>query len=320
MDDLDWALLDELEQNGYQKADVLAASLDVSKRTVYRRIQILRRNRIIQVIAVPNPILLGYEAWAEIGIKVKPGSLKFVGQQLIEDPLTYSVITSVGEFDILTDVFFKTLDELASFVNLKLTAIKGVTKTETILLRNPIKYFRLFKSTNGNLDSSIVQELQPHTSQDRIEGIDHKIIQLLRKNGIIRLSEMKSSLGIGESTIRKHIKAMLERNLFSVEVITNPSVVKYEAWATIGLNVDHHFAYDSIDKLVNNQAVYFVGMTISRFNFVLGVRFRNMELLHQFVKMEIPSLGGVNSVEILPYTHLLKYHGITWYEEKVLDK
>jgi len=315
MDKLDALLLDELEQNGYRNAEDLAKKFDVSKRTIYRHIHNLRRNRIFEVIAIPNPRVFGYEAWAEICIKVKPRYLKNVIRQLVESPLTYSVTTTIGEFDILVDVLFENTEKLASFVNLELTAINGVVKTETILLKRPIKYYHLFRS-NFHMDGNAVakQRHRSNSSQNmyKPEEIDLKILKFLRMDGLISPGKIKSKLGVAENTIRKHIKDMLANKVFSLEVITNPRLLHYEAWATIGINIDHRFVYESFENMVDHSAVYFAGMTLGRYNFILGVRFHNVEHLYKFAKIELPAIGGIVSVEILPYTRPLKYYGINW--------
>jgi hypothetical protein len=61
-------------------------------------------------------------------------------------------------------------------------------------------------------------------------------------------------------------------------------------------------------------------MTIGRFNFLLGVRFHNGESLYKFAKIDLPAIGGIVSVEILPYTRPLKYYGINWENEMVADE
>jgi len=314
MDKLDELLLDELEQNGYQKAEALSNKLNVSKRTIYRRIQNLRRDRIFEVIAIPNPRILGYEAWAEICIKVKPRYLKSVIRQLVKSPLTYSVTTTVGEFDVLVDVFFDNTDKLASFVNSGLTAIEGITKTETILLKRPIKYYHLFRSAFNSWENDRKQDHQIDFRQnmDKPTDMDLRILKILRQDGFISPAKMKSKLGVAESTVRKHLSAMLERKVFTLEIIMNPRLLHYDAWATLGLNIDHRFEYKRFEQIIDHPAVYFAGMTLGRFNFLLGVRFHNIEHLYKFAKIELPSMGGIVTVDILPYTRPLKYYGIHW--------
>ena len=125
MDELDQKLLDELEHEGFKKAAALASKLGAGERTIQWRIRRMRSRGIIEVVALPNPVLLGYRAWATIGINVAPGALYDVTRELVQSPLNYFVAYSIGEFDIMTDVFFDTIDRLMLFVSSELVRIKG---------------------------------------------------------------------------------------------------------------------------------------------------------------------------------------------------
>lgn len=315
MDELDQKLLDELERYGFQKAAILAPKLGVGQSTIHRRISSLRRKRVIKVIALPNPVLFGYEAWAIIGIKVEPGSLYDVTRALVEHPSTYMVAFSLSEFDIMADVLFDTFDKLTFFVSSELMRIKGILRTETILLMCPRKYYNffwpapVFRKSNTGWEPYL--EAANHNVCE-IDETDRRIISILRQDGLIRPAALKARLSIGESTIRKRLKNMLNRGLFSIEVVPNPEVLQYEAWAMIGININHQYAHQVIDEIIKNPAVYFASVSLGRFNVIICARFHNMDLLNHFVKVELPAIKGITSVEPFLYTKLLKYHSIDW--------
>ena len=66
MDGLDYKLLGELQDKGFQRSTTLAYLLGVGERTIRKRISDMRRKGIIKIIAVPNPVLFGYKAWVFI--------------------------------------------------------------------------------------------------------------------------------------------------------------------------------------------------------------------------------------------------------------
>jgi len=315
MDELDQKLLDELERYGFQKAATLAPKLGVGKSTIHRRISSMRHKRVIKVIALPNPISFGYRAWAIIGIKVEPGSLYDVTRKLVEHPSTYMVAFSLSEFDIMADVLFDTSDKLTFFVSSELMRIKGILRTETILLMCPRKYYNfswpapVFRKSNTGWEPYL--EAANHNVCE-IDETDRRIISILRQDGLTRPAALKARLDIGESTIRKRLKNMLNRGLFSIEVVPNPEVLQYEAWAMIGININHQYAHQVIDEIIKNPAVYFASVSLGRFNVIICARFHNMDLLNHFVKVELPAIKGIASVEPFLYTKLLKYHSIDW--------
>ena len=108
-DELDLKILDELYSRGWQRATVLASVLGVGERTIYRRIRNMRRKGIFNIIPAPNPVLLGYKAWAAIGIKVSPGYIDDVVHKLLRQPSIYGVHLCLGRFPIMTAVMLRLL-------------------------------------------------------------------------------------------------------------------------------------------------------------------------------------------------------------------
>ena len=315
MDELDQKLLDELERHGFQKAAILAPKLGVGKSTIHRRISSMRSKHIIKVIALPNPVLFGYRAWAIVGIKVEPDSLYDVACQLVKHPATYMVAFSLSEFDIMADVLFDTFDKLTFLVSSELMRIKGILRIETMLLMCPRKYYNFSWPAPAFRKVDTVWEYYFNAASHNtyeLDKIDRSIISILRQDGLTRPAALKARLGIGESTIRKRLKNMLNRGLFSIEVVPNPEVLQYEAWAMMGINIKHQSAHEVIDEIIKNPAVYFASVSLGRFNVIVCARFHNMDLLNHFVKVELPMIEGIASVEPFLYNRLLKYHSIDW--------
>ncbi|GAI40570.1 unnamed protein product, partial [marine sediment metagenome] len=141
MDELDQKLLNELERRGFQSTTTLAHCFDVGERTIRRRIGNMLSEDIIRIIALPNFPLLGYRAWAKIGIKVEAGYLSSVARRLVEHPRIYLVACALGRFEIIIAVNFKTTDGLMHFFNSELTKVKGIRGTEAMMLVYPSKYY-----------------------------------------------------------------------------------------------------------------------------------------------------------------------------------
>ena len=141
IDKLDENIISELQAYGFQKSSSLAMKLGVCERTVANRINKLKSNNLIRIVAVPNPMLTSTKAWAKIGIKVEPRFLRQVARELTEHPLIYFVAYSLGTFDIIIAANFDSVDDLTKFVNSELININGITSTETMMLVHPRKYY-----------------------------------------------------------------------------------------------------------------------------------------------------------------------------------
>jgi len=317
MGELDKKLLNELQSQGFQKSTILALRLGIGERTIRRRISIMKSKGIIKIIAVPNPVLSGYRAWAKIGIKVEPRSLFHVARELIEHPSIYFVAYSLGTFDILIAVQFDTMDRLTYFVNSELTKVKGILGTETMILMCPRKYYNfswpepVFKK-KANDGGEYYHDVTTSYSVYEIDDIDHGIINILMEDALTPVKTLKSRLGIGEGMIRKRIKKMLEEEVFKIEVVPNPESLEYEVWATMGLTINHQFTHKVINAILKNPAVYLASVSIGRFNIIISARFHNIDLLSKFVNVELAEIKGISTIETFLHTKPLKYHNTKW--------
>ncbi len=323
MDGLDRKLLNELVSNGYRKTKVLASALNLGERTVRRRISMMTQNGIIKVIAVPNPILFGYAAWAKIGIRIKAGLLNEVARQLVLHPSVYFVAVTMGSFDILIAAHFYAIEELRNFVNLELTKIKGIESTETMMLLGPRKYYNFYWSEPDPKNHRKLKLLSDGISQKvpyQVDETDRRILEILMQDGLARPTEIKAHVDLMEAAIRKRLKNMASNEVFKIQVIPNIDVLDYEAWATMGININYQFDHNSLHSLVRNQAVYLIATSLGRFNLIVAARFLNMESLTKFVKTELQKISGVTYVEVFLHNQPLKYHNISWVRADMLSQ
>lgn len=315
MDELDRKLLSELQSLGFQESPSLASRFGIGERTIRQRISNMKNKGFIKIIAVPNPVLSGYRAWAKIGIKVEHASLADVARQLVEHPSIYFVAYSLGIFDIMIAVYFDTIDSLTYFVNSELTQIKGILSTETAILVCPRKYYNfswtepVFKKDHrGEYHHDVTANYGAYEMDDT----DRRIINLLMEDALVPARVLKSRLGIGESTIRKRIKKMLKEEVFKIEVVPNPALLEHEIWATMGLIINYQFAHNVINAIIKNPAVYLASVCLGRFNIIISGRFHSVDSLNEFVKTKLAEIRGVSAVETFIHTKPLKYHSIKW--------
>lgn len=317
MDELDQKLLNELERRGFQSTTTLAHCFDVGERTIRRRIDNMLSEDIIRIIALPNFPLLGYRAWAKIGIKVEAGYLNSVARRLVEHPRIYFVACALGRFEIIIAVNFKTTDGLMHFFNSELTKVKGIRGTEAMMLVYPSKYYNFSwpmpKFKKGKDGGEYYIDVNSVTNGYEVDEVDSKILSILMEDGLARPASLKSKLGMGESTIRKRIRNMLNNEVFKRVVVPNPKVLEYEVWTTVGITVNDQFSNKVMEALIEHPAVYLASYSIGRFNLIIAARFHSIDLLDRFVNMELPTIAGIGSVETFLHVRTLKYHNTNWY-------
>jgi Lrp/AsnC family transcriptional regulator for asnA, asnC and gidA len=138
-DALDHQLMSQLRANPRTAYTSLAESAGCSKATARRRIERLISDQVLQVIAVADPVRLGYAIRANIGLGVRPGMIDQAATALSASPDTHHVVITTGSFDLLFTTFFKTQDELSRFVREYLGTVPGVVSHEVMVLMKVTK-------------------------------------------------------------------------------------------------------------------------------------------------------------------------------------
>jgi len=315
MDELDQRIILCFENNTFQKSTALAHFFGVSERAIRRRVNNIISNKLVKVIAVPNFVSFGFKAWARIGVKVTPGSLSRVARVLVAHRSIHFVTYALGRFDIIISVYFDTIDKLTYFVNSDLAKVKGILFTETMLLASPRKYMLfswpapVFQETKTGWKP--YRDATFNRSHYEVDEVDRRILDILSENGLARPASLKSRLGIGENTIRKRMKAMLQNEVYKLNVVPLVDALQYEVEATTGITTNHQFPHKIIDSIIEHPEVFLASVSLGRFNLIIGTRFRSANLLNQFVTTVLPSIPGISSTETYLHTKRLKYYNVT---------
>ena len=138
LDDISKAIIEVLQVDGRASYAAIAKEVGLSEAAVRQRVQRLLDAGIMQIVAVTDPIQVGFRRQAMIGIRVS-GDLESVGAALSEMPEVDYVVTTAGSFDILAEVVCEDDHELLDLLNEQIRVIPGVRTTETFV------YLRLDK-------------------------------------------------------------------------------------------------------------------------------------------------------------------------------
>ena len=140
IDATDKALVELLQEDGRLPYTKLASAVGLSEAAVRQRVQRLIESGVVQIVAVTDPMTLGFRRTAMIGLKVE-GDLRTVADELADlTEISYVVVVS-GSFDLLAEIVCEDDEHLLALLNDKIRPIDGVRSTETFT------YLRLFKQT-----------------------------------------------------------------------------------------------------------------------------------------------------------------------------
>src|SRR6266704_37771 len=133
IDEIDQRIIEALQQDGRRPFTKIAADLGISEASVRQRVSNLINNQVIQIVAVTNPIKLGFSLASMIGIRVSSDRLLEVAQEVSEFDEVIYLIVCTGRFDMLAEVVCRDNDHLLKFLTEKLYKVQGIQQAETYM-------------------------------------------------------------------------------------------------------------------------------------------------------------------------------------------
>ena len=139
LDEFSKQIVEQLQQDGRRSYAAIGKAIGLSEAAVRQRVQRLVDCGAMQIVAVTDPITVGFRRQTMIGIRCG-GDLERVADQLAGmDEIDYVVITA-GSFDLLIEVVCEDDDQLLEILS-RVRSIPSVTTTETFV------YLKLCKQT-----------------------------------------------------------------------------------------------------------------------------------------------------------------------------
>ncbi len=140
LDDVSKAIIEQLQQDGRRSYAAIGKVVGLSEAAVRQRVQRLVESGVMQIVAVTDPMELGFARMALVGIRVT-GPVRPVAQALTElEEVAYVVVTA-GSFDVLAEVVSANDEDLLEVISTGIRTIPGVVSTETFV------YLKLHKQT-----------------------------------------------------------------------------------------------------------------------------------------------------------------------------
>lgn len=139
IDPLDCRMIQLLQKDGRISHTEIAKTIGISEATVRTRLQRLIREEFIQIVAVSNPLKLGFEVVGTIRIHVDIKKMDRIVRELKNISALWHIVQTTGGTGIDAEFVLKDLDGLRDLIYEKINRIDGVLRTETTLFLNYIK-------------------------------------------------------------------------------------------------------------------------------------------------------------------------------------
>ena len=140
LDEAAKAIIEQLQEDGRRPYTKIAQAVGLSEAAVRQRVQQMVDAGVMQIVAVTDPLTLGFRRMAMIGVRIA-GDIRPVAATLGSMPEIDYLVLTAGSFDLLCEVVCEDDDALLALVNDKIRPVPGVRETETFI------YLKLAKQT-----------------------------------------------------------------------------------------------------------------------------------------------------------------------------
>jgi Lrp/AsnC family transcriptional regulator for asnA, asnC and gidA len=140
LDDVSKSIIEQLQQDGRRSYASIGKAVGLSEAAVRQRVQRLSEAGIMQIVAVTDPLQLGFGRQAMVGVHVD-GAIQPVADALSAMEEAIYVVMTAGTYDVLCEVVSTSDEDLLDLVSGRMRAVPGVRSTETFM------YLKLAKQT-----------------------------------------------------------------------------------------------------------------------------------------------------------------------------
>jgi Lrp/AsnC family transcriptional regulator for asnA, asnC and gidA len=139
LDDVSRAIIEQLQEDGRRSYARIAAVVGLSEAAVRQRVQKLTDAGVMQIVAVTDPLQVGFLRQAMVGVRTR-GDARTVADELATRPEIDYVVVTAGSFDVIVEVVCVDDDQL-------LEAVAGIRGTDGVESTETFVYMGLRKQT-----------------------------------------------------------------------------------------------------------------------------------------------------------------------------
>ena len=313
LDPLDLMILGEMEIDGRRSASSLAKNLGISRAYAGRRLQRLLDQQVTRIVAFTNPLVLGYQTVAIIGIQVLPSEINRAAQALSQYPNIYLMLITAGQQDIIIWTMFQSPSHLSEFLCSELGAVPGITSTETMMILEMRKLSFSFVTAatvekGSQPKAGTVSPFQQFSTDTKVELDKPDLIMLkeLEKDARQPISELARKMGTSRASASHRLQRLLETQLTRIVAFTNPFILGYNFFSLIGIKVSPGQIEAAVERLCIFPDLFMVAKTAGRYDIIVWAVFKTPLDLSAFLMGELAQTPGITSTDTIIALELRK--------------
>lgn len=138
LDEVDRSIIAKLQEDGRLSYTTLAKAIGLSEAGVRQRVKRLRDAQVMDIVAVTDPIKMGFRMMALIGIRLN-GDLSSAADTLSSIPEVEYVVVTAGSYDLLVEVVCEDEQHFLSLMSERIRTLPGIVQTESFIYLKILK-------------------------------------------------------------------------------------------------------------------------------------------------------------------------------------
>jgi Lrp/AsnC family transcriptional regulator for asnA, asnC and gidA len=134
LNDVDREIVSVLQRDGRRPYSRVAAELGVAESVVRYRVQRLEKAGILQIVGIADPLKVGFDLMAMVGISVAPGKIRQVAEVMSQLAEASYVARVAGRFDLIVELVCRDTAHFSTLLADGMQAVDGVVRTESFLI------------------------------------------------------------------------------------------------------------------------------------------------------------------------------------------
>ena len=134
LDRIDTRVIAALQADGRRPYSRIADELGVSESVVRYRVQRLEQAGLLQIVGIADPLRLGFDRMALIGLRVEPGTIEDVCEATAAMPETSYVAAIAGSYDVIIEVICRDTRHFMELLTERLHSVEGVVSADSFLV------------------------------------------------------------------------------------------------------------------------------------------------------------------------------------------
>ena len=149
-------------------------------------------------------------------------------------------------------------------------------------------------------DSSLPKNQKQNAFAAIDNNLNREIVKLLQNDGRRPYKEIATALGVSEGTVRNRVKSMQKAGALRIVALVDPTEVRYQADAIIGVKVASNHSVDQVAKRLGKSpdVVYILWVT-GRYDLLVEIVTNDLHKFHEFLESEIHLQPDIASSEVM---------------------